>query len=330
MAYVSVIVPVYNAGTYLNKCIESVLGQTFRDLELILVDDGSTDGSGRVCDEYAAKDGRIRVLHRENGGSSAARNAGIEASTGDFLSFIDSDDHVSPDFLETMVAHVDGQGSGFDRIVQVGRDETGPEGERYDDICVPPEAPVFIESREFLKTLLLHVGDCSMCTKLTPRHLFNGRRFPEGRLNEDFRILTDMLTEAEGVISLPGYRYHVVYKPESNSRKTDRNAFSRVYEDNIENADIMEERVRSSMPELSGIAVRFGLFQRLDYLLHIPIQFMRKDYGRYGAHVSYIRRHWLAGLFSPYLTAKNKLYLTLFAAAPKLVRTAHAKIKGFV
>lgn len=329
MALVSVIVPVYNAGTYLNKCIESILAQSFRDFELILVDDGSTDGSGAVCDAYAAMDPRIRVIHQENAGSSAARNRGIAEASGSFLSFVDSDDHVSSDFLEVMVSHVKGPEESFDRIIQVGRDEIAPNGEHYDDICTPPDAETFIESDEFLKTLLLHIGDCSMCTKLTPRHLFNGREFPVGKLNEDFRILTDMLTEAEGILSLPGYRYHVVYKPESNSRK-DRNTFSRVYADCIENADIMEEKVMVSFPKLRKIALRFGLFQRLEYLLHIPISLMKRDYPGYGECVSYIRRNWIKGLVSPYLTGKNKLYLTLFSVAPRTVRLVHAKLKGFI
>ena len=97
---ISVIVPVYNAGVYLEKCVNSILDQTFTDYELILVDDGSTDQSGALCDEFAQKDPRVLVIHQKNAGSSAARNAGIKASKGSFLSFVDSDDWVDPDFLE--------------------------------------------------------------------------------------------------------------------------------------------------------------------------------------------------------------------------------------
>lgn len=91
---VSVIVPVYNAEKYLRRCIDSILGQTFTDFELLLIDDGSKDSSGRICDEYAEKDGRVRVFHKENGGVSAARNLGLDNANGEWISFVDADDWV--------------------------------------------------------------------------------------------------------------------------------------------------------------------------------------------------------------------------------------------
>ncbi|HLS30455.1 MAG TPA: glycosyltransferase family 2 protein [Flavobacteriaceae bacterium] len=99
---ISIIIPVYNTATYLEQCIESVLNQSFTDFELVLVNDGSTDHSGAICDDYAFKDGRIKVFHRENGGVSSARNLGLAKITGDWLTFIDSDDEVLPEFLETI------------------------------------------------------------------------------------------------------------------------------------------------------------------------------------------------------------------------------------
>ena len=100
---VSVIVPVYNVAPYLPRCLDSILAQTYREFQLILVDDGSTDGCREICDEYAARDGRITVIHKENGGLSSARNAGLEQSEGDFISFLDSDDWIHPQFLELML-----------------------------------------------------------------------------------------------------------------------------------------------------------------------------------------------------------------------------------
>jgi len=100
MPKISVIVPVYNAAPYLHRCIDSILAQTFTDFELLLIDDGSTDGSGRFCDEYADKDGRIRVFHKENGGVSSARNVGLDNACGEWIAFCDSDDRVFPEWLE--------------------------------------------------------------------------------------------------------------------------------------------------------------------------------------------------------------------------------------
>ena len=98
--YLSVIVPVYNCTQYIDRCIESIVSQSFKEIELILVDDGSTDDSGVRCDEWAAKDSRITVIHRENGGLSAARNTGIEHATSEYITFVDADDMITPYLLE--------------------------------------------------------------------------------------------------------------------------------------------------------------------------------------------------------------------------------------
>lgn len=100
MAKISVIVPVYKAEAYLHRCIDSILGQSFSDFELILVEDGSPDSCGAICEEYAAKDSRVKVIHQENRGAAAARNAGLEMATGDYIAFCDSDDLVAPKWLE--------------------------------------------------------------------------------------------------------------------------------------------------------------------------------------------------------------------------------------
>lgn len=102
---ISIIIPVYNASRYLRECMDSVLAQTFGDFEVLLVDDGSTDGSGEACDGYARQDGRIRVFHKENGGVSSARNLGLDHARGEWICFADADDWLEPDCLETLMAH---------------------------------------------------------------------------------------------------------------------------------------------------------------------------------------------------------------------------------
>ena len=100
---ISVIVPVYNAEKYLHRCIDSILLQTFTDFELLLINDGSNDGSGTICDEYAAKDNRVRVFHKENGGASSARNLGMDNAQGEWVTFVDADDYVLPSYLATYI-----------------------------------------------------------------------------------------------------------------------------------------------------------------------------------------------------------------------------------
>lgn len=104
---ISVIVPVYNVENYLHKCVDSILAQTLNDFELILVDDGSPDNCGDICDEYAKKDGRVRVIHKQNGGVSSARNAGIELAKGEWLCFVDGDDVIETDYLSNFMISID-------------------------------------------------------------------------------------------------------------------------------------------------------------------------------------------------------------------------------
>jgi glycosyltransferase involved in cell wall biosynthesis len=103
MPKVSIIVPVYNAEKYLQECVESVLGQTLSDIELILVDDGSTDSSPTLCDQYAAQDRRVKVIHKPNGRAASARNAGLRVASGEYVAFVDADDWISPDMYEKML-----------------------------------------------------------------------------------------------------------------------------------------------------------------------------------------------------------------------------------
>lgn len=103
MPLVSVIVPIYKVERYLKECVDSIINQTYKNLEIILVDDGSPDKSGEIADSYAEKDGRVRVIHKENGGLSDARNVGIESAKGEYISLIDSDDYISQYFIEIMM-----------------------------------------------------------------------------------------------------------------------------------------------------------------------------------------------------------------------------------
>ena len=146
MPKVSVIVPVYNCEQYLRECIDSILAQTFGDFELILVDDGSSDNSGSIVDWYAAKVGRIRVIHKKNGGQSSARNAGLEAAEGEYICFADSDDIQEPDLLEKVIPRF---GSGYEMVAFCFR--TIPRGKRPDPSLVTvlqEEKKVFLNTDE--------------------------------------------------------------------------------------------------------------------------------------------------------------------------------------
>lgn len=321
---ISVIVPVYNIEKYLERCVTSICKQTYNNLEIILVDDGSTDRSGALCEELAQRDERIRVFHKENGGSSSARNLGIAQARGEYLGFVDSDDYISPEMYELLYDVVKEYDT---EIAQIGRDEIDEQGNYMPNVCEPPKEKVFIEAQEFLTELLMHRGDCSFCTKLVRKELFAIDVFPVGELNEDFRLLVQFLMHVKGVVSLPQQTYHVFYRIGSNTRKQDKEAFSRVYGDCVNNADMVEALVAEKKPELRDIAFRFGMFQRLEYLLHVPVSRMNKENEQYIAICKYVRKNWWRTIRNVYLTGKNKVYLTLFAISPKGIRMVHKKLK---
>ncbi|MEZ3508718.1 MAG: glycosyltransferase [Lachnospiraceae bacterium] len=321
---ISVIVPVYNSISCLERCVRSICAQTYRNLEILLIDDGSTDGTDALCERLAKEDARIRTFHKRNGGASSARNVGIEMASGLYLGFIDSDDYIEPDMYELMSRAMQ---ECEEDIVQISRDEVDEMGGRLPDVCIPPERIRFCEAEEFLKELLLHRGDCSFCTKLVRRELFQRHRFPEGVLNEDFSLLVDMLQEIRGIVILPKQCYHVVCRQESTTRRRSQDSFSRVFLDIVENADRMQELVDRRYPVLHEYAVRFNLYQRLDYMLHVPIRQMKRDNVFYNRVRKYLRRHSKDTITNPYLTGKNKIYLLLLTVAPKTVRRIHAFVR---
>lgn len=252
---ISVIVPVYNIIPYLPRCVESLRTQTYENLEILLIDDGSTDETPALCDRLATEDERIRVFHKKNGGPSSARNFGLQQAGGEYVGFVDSDDYVDADMYERLYGAIEKTGM---PVAQVGRDEIDKDGNILPNICEPVATEQVIPAEGFLKELLMHRGDCSFCTKLLRKDLFTIEQFPVGALNEDFHLLVKMLTREEsavpGIACIPGQAYHVFYRPDSNTR--DKNRFSRVFADNIDNADmvlaLVDKNIRSCRKSHSG------------------------------------------------------------------------------
>ena len=322
---ISVIVPVYNTRDCLKRCVDSILNQTYQNLEVLLVDDGSTDGSGQLCDAYAKQDNRVRVYHKENGGASSARNLGMQNAIGDYISFIDSDDYIDSDVYQMMIELIQEKDL---PIVQISRDERDEAGGRLEDVCIPPKEVRLCDTETFIKELLLHQADCSFCTKLVKREPLLKHRFPEGELNEDFKLLVELFVqekEIKEVGILPKQGYHVICRSDSTTRKRSEDSFSRVFMDIVNNADHMQQVVDQNYPKLRAYALRFNLYQRLDYMLHIPISQMNRQNVFYRNVKKYLRGHVLHTIFNPYLTIKNKEYLLLLTVAPKTVRKVHKR-----
>lgn len=186
---VTIIVPVYNISEYLPACVESLRKQTCANLEIILVDDGSTDGSGALCDEYAAADTRIRVVHKENGGLPAARNAGLNVATGQWVMFVDGDDYLVQNAVELLLSvaekHKDAD---FVHFLYQETDGGWQPDEQMLEIAVGTNVPDFFR-------YLYDLGGvaASACTKLFRRDLINSLRFTEGINHEDEELMTRLL-----------------------------------------------------------------------------------------------------------------------------------------
>lgn len=300
--------------------MRALCAQTYKELEILLIDDGSTDGTGELCERLAAGDARILVRHKANGGASSARNTGLSIASGDYIGFVDSDDYIDSYVYGDLARALE---VGKYRVAQISRDEVDEDGGRLPDVCMPPEKERFCDSETFIKELLMHRGDSSFCTKLFPREIFAVHRFPEGKLNEDFRLLLDILQEIPGICILPRQGYHVVCRKESTTRKRTKDTFSRVFMDIVENADMVQELVDRKYPALHAYAVRFNLYQRLDYMLHVPLSQMKRDNAFYKNVKKYLRRHVGDTIKNPYLTGKNRVYLLLLTAAPRTVRGVH-------
>lgn len=208
---ISVIVPSYNVAPYLQRCVDSLIGQTYSDLEIILVDDGSTDDTGILCDRIAEGDSRIKVIHKENGGLSDARNAGIDIATGEFYSFIDGDDFIEPDTYEVMIKEMsDPQVS----IVAGGFAITDVQGNTR--ISMSPERQYLTKEEAFMDLLGgKNYITQSSCNKLFRSSLFEKIRYKKGILNEDMEILPRLLDVSNDVVLLNKAVYHYIKKPGS-------------------------------------------------------------------------------------------------------------------
>lgn len=181
---ISVIVPVYKVEKFLPKCIDSISNQTVKNLEIILVNDGSPDKCGEICNSYAIKDSRIRVIHKENGGLSDARNRGLDVATGDYVSFIDSDDYVHEKFYETLLSLMDTHGAdiaqcGFVKVYEETVNNSLPDSEE--------EKRTVLNNIDALNNLYSnHDGSAVVVwNKLYKRELLQNIRFPIGRIHED-------------------------------------------------------------------------------------------------------------------------------------------------
>lgn len=210
MSKISVIVPVYNVEKYLRKCVDSIITQTFEDLEIILVDDGSKDSSGKICDEYAAKDERIIVIHKENGGLSSARNAGIEKAQSSYLGFVDSDDYIAENMYEKLYNMAISNDADL-VMCDLYHCYEGKTPEK--NSCIEKYV---LNTEEAIKTVLeAKKTSVTAVNKLYKKELFKNIRYPEGKLSEDAFVIVDLLMQAKKIVFTSDQFYYYVHRKNS-------------------------------------------------------------------------------------------------------------------
>ena len=217
MPLISVIVPIYKTEQYLKKCIDSILCQTYKEIELILVDDGSPDGCGRICDEYAEKDPRVVVIHQENTGQAGARNHGLQIARGDYIGFVDSDDWIAPEMYCELLHSLEENECDIavcGRFMVRGDAVTASQGFNL------PQETVMLTPEAMERFLTYQAIDSSCVDKLYKREILADVRFPLGYICEDVPFVYGALKKAKRVVHCGKPLYYVLLREGSTSRST--------------------------------------------------------------------------------------------------------------
>ena len=251
MPKISVIVPVYKVEKYLENCVDSLRNQTFQDIEIILVDDGSPDSCSAICDRFAALDRRITVIHQRNQGLSCARNAGIDRATGCYFCFVDSDDLVSPDYCQVLLNLLEGTAFDFSVCgVCRFRDGTAPSP------TLEIGTAKAVSNEEYLKMQLEKRTEFGVWNKLFRREVFDHIRFLPGRLNEDVIFSADILANlSHGAIYTHSQLY--LYRQREDSIVSDQ--AMRGSSDCIFAGEYLLDAVLQYAPDLEKQALRYAL-----------------------------------------------------------------------
>ncbi len=245
---ISVILPIYNVERQLERCLDSLLSQTYGNLDIVAVDDGSPDRCGKICDKYAKKDSRVRVIHRENGGVSAARNSGVAAALGEYIAFVDPDDYVERDFIEflyNLLTQNDADISACGAVEVYFSGKTAPQTQ--------DTALHVMDAHEALERMCYNDGFyVTLWDKLYKRELFSGIYFTEGKLFEDTGTTYKLVDRANriAVKCEPKYNYVLYDQSITNSRFNEKKL------DYVEMADEMADFITEKYPDLRPAAER--------------------------------------------------------------------------
>ena len=319
---ISIVVPVYNVEKYVGKCIDSLLRQTYTNLEIILVDDGSTDNSCNICEQYAIKDNRIRVYHKQNGGLSDARNYGIKRASGKHISFVDSDDEVSRYYIEDLI--IDDR----EDYISVSYPFRVYEGKKNDlpghlqnpmiKTYTPIEAEVkFLQSNVFV----------SAWGKLYPTVLFNDTLYPVGEINEDKGTTYKLYAKVNRVIEVRQYNYYYLIRNNSLSSSKYLSGQISVIDKNLHEQETFMDN-QFGVGKFRSYFRYKRLSTYLYFIYHISKAENSIDYSDDKQRmVQYVNQNKVAALFDRKCTRKTKLACLAFIFGEKMYLFLYSFLK---
>ena len=319
MNIITIIIPIYNVEQYLPQCLKSVINQTYQNLEIILVDDGSTDACPQICEEFALKDNRIKLIHKKNGGLSDARNAGLKRATGDFISFIDSDDFVAVDFCEKLlkallentadVAECDFLAFDNDQDLEKFSTDTKEKIEVFET-----EAAVELLMKEYFKQ--------TVWNKLYRREVLGHFEFPVGKINEDEFWTYKVFGNAKKIVKIPDVLYF--YRQQEGSIMAQQYSIKR-----LDGLTALQERIdymKENFPNLENLAIKifsFGSlwhYQKIDKHSKIDQEMVYRK-----KIVACVKAYNKRSIFKPW-KIKEVFWYQFFITAPNLC----AKFRNFI
>lgn len=299
---ISIIVPVYNVEQYLEKCVSSIINQTYKNLEIILVDDGATDNSGKICDELAKLDNRIKVYHKENGGLSDARNYGVEKATGEYIGFVDSDDYIDPEMYEKLYEAIKKEDVDVAecslKVIYPGKIELFTD-EKYYKVLGKME---YLEEYLTIKKVF-----GSVWTKLIKSDVAKKLVFPKGKLYEDTYYAYDLINIVNSFVLIdnPLYNYLMRENSITNSK------FNPRIFDLIEIVEKFYKMTYKNYPSLKEAADCRKMYAYFSVLNSIVCEDDYKNNKYYLQVISYFKENYIELLKNKHITRNRKLSIIL-------------------
>lgn len=314
---VSIIVPVYNVENYIERCIESIMNQTYKDLEIILVDDGSKDQSGMICDRYKLMDNRINVIHKVNGGLSDARNVGLSIASGKYISFVDSDDWIEDHMIEVLLNNI----IEADADIAIGRRfRAYQDGSRIlEKFKTYPKEKIF-DSVEGLGYLMSFCGyDMSVCDKLFASHVLNDISFPFGKTCEDSFTTYKIFAQAKTIVYINEGLYNYFFRENSISRNSNVN--ETVIEATFEQLKFVKESYPQLLPEASSAYITALVSVQNEYIKR------NKKWNKYALYKKEAQKYLKLSLCNDNISSMKKIQLLLFSISGGLYKLLFALLK---